>query len=99
MSARVHFYGFNDRVGSYVNYHSMIETFAADAMGIGWEYDDYDREYIAEQEKYSLLEMYDADENCIEVLFHDGSPIGVLDESGVTLADLAKYAEQMAMAS
>ncbi len=98
---RVHFYGFNGRTGSYRSYHSMIETFAAGNMPIGWEWGDdapYDREYIAQQDRYSLLEMYDADENCIEVLLHDGNPIGVLDDPSVSLADLSRFAEQMAVA-
>ena len=81
MTARVHFYGFNNITGSYRTYGSMIETFAADAMPIGWEYDDFDREYIAEQDRYSLEEWFNADEDCVEVLCLDGEPIGVLDEN------------------
>ena len=83
MSARVHFYGFNNITGSYRTYGSMIEQFAADAMPIGWEWGDdavYDRDYIAQQDRYSIEEWFNADEDCAEVLCRDGEPIGVLDQ-------------------
>lgn len=95
MSARVHYYGFNGTVGSYVNYHSMIETFAAGAMPIGWEYDDFDREYIAEQDRYSLIEMYNADGDCVEVLLFDNEPVGVLDDATIGKADLIAQFETL----
>ena len=95
MTSRVHFYGFNGRTGSYRNYHSMIEMFAAGAMPVGWEYDDFDRDYIAEQDRYSLIEMYNADGDCVEVLLFDNEPVGVLDDATIGKADLIAQFETL----
>ena len=91
---RVHFYGFNNITGSYRTYGSMIETFAADAMPVGWEWGDeaaYDREFIAQQDRYSLVQMYDKHGDEIEVVMLDGEPVGVLDNPHIGLGDLKQY--------
>lgn len=96
MTARVYYYGFNGTVGSYASYGSMIETLAAGQMPVGWLWGDeapFDREYIAQQDRYSLVEMYSTlnDHDYVEVLLFDGEPIGVLDDATIGPADLADY--------
>jgi hypothetical protein len=44
-----------------------------------------------DEERYSNVEMFDADENCIEVVTCDGEPIGVIDEPNISKADLARF--------
>jgi hypothetical protein len=41
--------------------------------------------------RYDLIEMFDADENSIEVVTFDGEPIGVLDNSSISKADLSRF--------
>ena len=50
-----------------------------------------------EGDRYTLVEMFDADENGIEVVLCDGEPVGVLDNASIGLADLSRFetADQM----
>lgn len=44
----------------------------------------------AEADRYELIEMFTDDES-IEVVTRDGEPVGVLDNSSIGLADLARF--------
>jgi hypothetical protein len=44
-----------------------------------------------EADRYQLVEMFDADENSIEVVTFDGEPIGVLDKPSIGKDDLARF--------
>ena len=93
---RVTFHGFDGFSHSYRNYGDMIEAFAASVMPVGWEWGDeaaYDRDFIAQQDRYKLVEMFNDHDDCIEVLMLDGKPIGVLDNPHISLLDLRNYAQ------
>lgn len=76
-------------------FRALAESFAEDAMPLGWVRDErapYDRAFQTEVGRYELIEMFDVDENSVEVVILDGEPIGVLDDPTVGKADLARFA-------
>jgi hypothetical protein len=44
-----------------------------------------------EAARYDLVEMFDAEENSIEVVTFDGEPIGVLDNANIGKGGLARF--------
>jgi hypothetical protein len=72
----------------------LIDSLAEGAMPMGWQYDErapFDRDFQDERDRYALVEMFDADENSIEVVTLDGKPIGVLDRADIGEAELAQF--------
>tara|TARA_R110000868_G_scaffold403567_2_gene680959 strand:+ start:204 stop:584 length:381 start_codon:yes stop_codon:yes gene_type:complete len=86
MGHRIHFYSLDGGkpTSVYGNrpHDLLIESFAEDAMPLGWVKDEdapYDRAFEDQCDRYSLVEMYHSD-NTIDVVTLDGKPVGVLDE-------------------
>lgn len=42
-------------------------------------------------DRFKLVEMFNADEDCVEVVMLDGEPIGVIDNPHLGLLDLRSY--------
>lgn len=75
-------------------FNALAESLAESAMPLGWVRDErapFDREFQAEVDRYGLVEMFDRDENSIEVVTFDGEPIGVLDNASIGRGDLDRF--------
>lgn len=73
-------------------FNALAESFAMDAMPLGWEPDEdtpNDREFQAQCDRYSLVQMYDPEGYEFHVVLEDGQPIGTLDEK-LTLYDISE---------
>lgn len=79
MSQRITIHPF-DGTGPF-NYYSSASFGAWAKLVEDWE----------SEGSIDLVEMFDADENAIEVVTCDGEPIGVLDNASIGKADLERF--------
>jgi len=95
MAHRIHFYPIDGGkpLSFYGNrpYDLMVESFAYDAMPLGWVKDEdapYDREFEDQCDRYGSHDLYNGDDSITVVTF-DGKVIGTLDDP--VPADFSKY--------
>lgn len=93
MTAPVTYHDLDGWSKSYASYHGMVETFAASAMPVGWQWDENDRAFVAECDRYSLVQMYDPEGCEFDVVLKDGEPIGTLDGE-LTIYDISELQTQ-----